>query len=192
MEPYSLLYQIFKAVLNASATIQGRVYWAPQFGIELNTDQLNQVLSEHSIPKKYPLALIMPTRSNGKATAKSNVWEEFSITMFFLRTTYYDGSQVARRNPKTGTSERPVTEDWDAMKSASNDFLKVVKLVQDRDRLHESSFRLSNDPSYTVPVSFIGSDRVSGVRLDFKCSMFVPCELVDYDSDNLPNIEVCN
>jgi hypothetical protein len=190
MQPYSLLYQIFKAVLNQSATIQGRVYWAPQFGIEINTDQLNQVFSEHSIPKKYPLSLIMPPRSNGKMGVKSNVWESYSITMFFLRTTYYEGTQVARRNLKTGTSERPVTEDWDAMKAASNDFIKVVKLVQDRDRLYQTSFRLSDDPAYSVPVSFVGTDRVSGVRLDFKCSIFVPCELTDYDPDNIPNISI--
>jgi len=189
MQHYGTIYNVFKAVLNGSQTFGGRLFWAPQNGLELNTDSLSQVFSENAIEKRYPLVLLLPPRGTGSNESRKANWEELNITMFFLTTTYYDGQQVARRNPKTGTSQRPVTEDWDRMKAASADFFKALKLLHDRERLFEDTMQLPETKYFTVPVSFVGIDRVSGVRADFRARIMQPCEIRDYDIDNLPKFK---
>lgn len=190
MKPYSYIFQLFAAILGLSSKIEGRLHWAPQMGLELNSDQLHQVLTNAGVPKKYPLALLMPPRSTGKPSAKEAAWENERLTLLFLTTTYYNGGVIASRNPATNTSLRSVQEDWDDMKLAADDFIKALRKVHDEKRLYTSVLRIVKPDAYTTPISFVGVDRVSGVRLDFEVSMFVPCELTDYNTEELSTIEL--
>ncbi len=190
MKQYSYIFQLFSSILGLSSKIEGRLYWAPQMGLELNSDQLNQVLGSAGVPKKYPLALLMPPRNSGKVSAKEARWENVRLTLLFLTTTYYTGSAIASRNPATNTSLRPVQEDWDDMKVVADDFAKALRKVHDEHRLFASVLRLTNPNAYTTPISFAGLDRVSGVRLDIEVEMFVPCELTDINAESLSTINL--
>jgi hypothetical protein len=178
-----------------SKGIQGRFHVCPKFGIEINSDQLNEVLDETVKPipgKKYPLALMMPPRSQGKFTEKGGEWEKYRAIMFFLTTTYYDGNnQIKNQNKATGTSMHTVPHDWHDMKRCATNFIKVTDRIQKERGLIASTFRLGGDRDQERmidPVSFIGVDRLSGVRLDFSFSLFNGCELEDYNESDISSI----
>lgn len=190
MKQYSYIFQLFSTILGLSSTMQGRLFWAPQMGLELNSDQLHQVLGSAGIQKKYPLVLMMPPRSTGMLGAKEASWQDVRISLFFLTTTYYNSHGTANRSLSTNTSLRPVQEDWDDMKVASDDFMRALRKVHDERQLFNSVFRLKKPDAYTTPISFLGVDRVSGVRLDFEVSIFTTCEFSDYDSTALSNIQL--
>lgn len=195
MISYPFIESFFRNVLSMSKGIQGRFHICPKYGMEINSDQLNEVLEEAVKPvlgKKYPLVLMMPPRSQGKFTEKGGEWERYRAVMFFLTTTYYDGNnQIKNQNKATGTSMHTVPQDWHDMKRCATNFIKVVDQVQKERGLITDTFRLggNNDQERMIdPVSFIGVDRTSGVRLDFSFSLFNGCELEDYNQSDISSI----
>lgn len=183
MISYSYISDLFTAVLQQSATIQGRFFLSARHGAEINSDVLGQVLTDAVTQvqnQKYPLALMMAPSSRGELSIASP-WQDYTITMFFLRPTYYDAfNQVADVNSNTQTSMRPVMKDWEEMGFCAINFIRALDAVQRNGNIN-SYFRLKKETRAIFPVSFIGADRVSGVRLDFAISLFVGCEAEDID-----------
>ncbi|MVT11370.1 hypothetical protein [Chitinophaga tropicalis] len=197
MTSYPFIEAFFRNVLEKSKGIQGRFHLCPRYGLEINSDQLEEVLKDDVRPdtgRKYPLVLMMPPRSQGRFTAPEGEWEKYRCVLFFLTPTYYTGNnQVKVPNKTTGTSTHTVPQDWHDMKRCAVSFLRVLDKVQIQKDLVQSTFRLggSQDQERMIdPVSFIGSERISGIRLDFTFSLFVGCELEDYNQEDINSITI--
>lgn len=194
MRSYSFIESLFTGVLAKSKSIAGRFFITPKFGVEINTDDLGSVMEDvvKALPvKKYPLAIMMPPRSSGNYTDKNGEWEHYKIVMFFLTSTYYDSAnQVKALNPNTQTSMQPVKKEWEDMKVAAVDFLRVLGKIERSKGLVNSSFRLGPATRVIDPVSNVGVDRASGVRLDFFVSLFLGCVIEDYTDQGISEIVI--
>lgn len=187
MTTYSYIQSFFRSILLQSQTIGGRFFILPKGGSELNHDDFEQVIlkdMEEQPEKTFPLSYMVPPRSNSDFGQNAD-WETFNFTFFFLTTTYYDGAnQIKDINEDTQTSQRSVVQDWDEMKQAAVDFMKVLDYAQrSRDNnpaLMNNVFRLVSKSKTIVPVSFVTSKRLSGVRLDFSAQLYVDCGVLDY------------
>jgi len=194
MRSYPFIEELFTNVLDKSQAIKGRFHICPKYGLEINSDQLGEVMQDlvkSSSKNKYPLALLMPPRSTGNYTGKNGEWENYRLVMFFLTTSFYNGAnQVKFVNPNTQTSTHTIPEDWHDMKRCAVNFLKVLDQVQRQKSLITDQFRLGQDSKIFDPVSNIGADRASGVRLTFTASLFLGCELEDYNEADISSITV--
>lgn len=196
MTSYPFIESFFRNVLSASNGIQGRFHMCPKYGVEINSDQLGEVLEDvvksHG-NKKYPIAIMTPPRSQGRFT-EGQEWEKYRGVIFFLTTTYYDGNnQIKAPNKATGTSTHTITEDWHDMKRCAISFIRVLNRVQKEKDMVRNLFRLGSagDQQCMIdPVSNIGIDRLSGVRLDFTFSLFTGCEMEDYMEENINSITI--
>lgn len=181
---YSFLFDLFTAILQQSATIEGRFYVSSKNGNEINSDVLGQVLTDvvtQTTTQKYPLVLMTAPTSRGELSAAS-AWQDYTITLLFLRPSYYDAfNQIADINPNTQTSMRPIMKDWEAMELCAKDFIRVLDVLQRMNKNH-NVFRLEKGKKPITPFSNVGIDRVSGVRLDFGMSLFVDCLITDIDT----------
>jgi hypothetical protein len=198
MTGYPFIEQFFRNVLSKSKGIEGRFHLCPKHGLEINNDQLGEVLKDEVAPLyggRYPVVIMMPPRSQGCYTNPAGNWEKYRCVLFFLKTTYYNSSnQVQTPNPSTGTSMHTVPHDWHDMKRCAISFLQVIEMVQKDKQLANSLFRIGggrqDDERMIDPVSFVGADRLSGVRLDFSFSLFVGCNLEDYNLADINSIIV--
>jgi hypothetical protein len=190
MISYPFIQDLFKNILSKSKGIEGRFYIASKGGNEINSDLLQQVLTDDVLVKKYPLSLLMPPRSQGNYTDRAGEWEKYHFTMFFLKTTYYDSNnQISNINPNTQTSMHTIAQDWHDMKRCAVNFIRVLDKVQKSLGLITTSFRLPADSKAITPVSLVGIDRVSGVRLDFNASLFIGCDIgEDYTDSDISSI----
>lgn len=192
---YSFIDDLFKSVLAKSNAIQGRFIIAPKYGHELNSDFLGQVLDEVKSlfsEKKYPLSMLMPPVYIIEREGYDNGWKMFFFRQFFLNTTYYNSSnQVSDPNQYTRTSQHTVVHDWDDMARAAENFVRVLNYVEKKHLLHRDSFRFNKDSKPVItPVSNIGVDRASGVRIDFQASLYLGCEIEDYQVSDLDSIYI--
>lgn len=185
MNSYLYIQAFFKSILTQSKSIQGRLIILPNRGSELNADDFSQVLVEHTKGAKFPVCAMLPPNSQG-VFGKMDEWEDYTFDLFFLNTTFYTGAnQIANRNSSTGTSSRPVVEEWEEMKVAATDFMRVLQIVQKGGNdqsvnMLNNLFRLHNTKKYIQPLSFVGSARLSGVRLRFDAQVFTTCSIQDY------------
>lgn len=190
MTSYPFIQYLFVNILLKSRAIQGRFFQCLT-GFEVNSDEMGQVIDD-SIKRfgpKYPLAMMMPPRTRGNFSYNKGEWESHRFIIFFLKTTYADSNnQVSSRNAATGTSTHTVPQDWHDMKRAAVNFIRVLDRIQRTKNLINTSFRLDPDEKLIDPVSLVGKDRVSGVRLEFNGSLFTGCELEDYEPSDLNSI----
>jgi len=199
LNSYQYIQSLFKAVLLQSKQIQGRLVLLPE-GDELNFDNFERLVTEANKDVKFPTAAWAPPRSSGKFVAKYDEWEEYTMQMFFLNTTYYSANnQVAKRNPGTGVSDKPVIEEWENMKVAAVDFIRVLQLVLKGNNNTSvnmlDAVQISNKEKFIQPVSFVGTKRLSGVRLQFILRVFANCNIQDYIDGGiivLPDLEDCS
>jgi hypothetical protein len=190
MTSYPFIQSLFTNILMNSRAVQGRFYQCVT-GFEINSDEMGQVIEETLKPygKKYPLAMMMPPRSRGGFAYNKAEWERYHFVIFFLKTTYADSNnQVSNRNAATGTSRHTIPQDWHDMKRVAVNFIRVLDRVQRQAGLVNTSFRLDPDEKSIDPVSAIGKDRVSGVKLEFNGSLLSVCELEDYASEDINSI----
>lgn len=192
MRSYPFIDELFRNVLTQSKAVRGRFFILPKSGRELNSDELNQVIKDLVRPdpiiKKYPIAIMLPPVSQGFYFYNKEDWEHYRITMFFLTTSYVAGvNQVNVQNVNTGTSTHTILQDWHDMKRAAVGFLRVLDKTQRDLGLVNNKFRLDHHKERTItPVSEIGTDNLSGVRLDFLASIFIGCEdLEDYNPEEI-------
>lgn len=190
MNSYSYIQEFFRAILIQSKQIQGRFYILPKYGQEINSDSIGQLVAEVAQGAQYPLVAMMPPKSVGYFST-NNEWEDYFFELFFLTTTYYTGNnEITDLNETTNTSSRSVIDEWETMKLAAVDFIRVLRLVQkgantESLNMLNNIFRLPNDKLPITPVSFQTSNRLSGVRISFKASLFLGCDITDYNSGAL-------
>jgi len=194
MNSFPLLIDLFQAVLDQSKTIEGRFCPVYRSGAELNSDEMGQVITDviqDGKFQKYPVAILFPPRGLGEIKGKDGSWMDWSVTMFFLQTSYSDAHNYTRdRNPSTGTSMHPVYMDWQEMATAAVSFHRILSKFGVYMGLINESFRMKQGEKVGIePVSLAGKDRVSGVRLDFRCSTFFDCLTEDYADDALELME---
>jgi len=200
MISYPFIQDLFTNVLSKSKAIKGRLFVCPKNGTEINSDELYALIEDLVVPnrleKKYPLALLMPPVSFGQyttwPTAGNGEWEKYRFMMCFLTTTYYSGTnQTMTPNPKTKTSLHTIPQDWHDMHRCAVNFIRVLNRFIKSEGLINTSFRLDQERDKVItPISEIGTNRVSGVRLEFNGSVFIGCELEDYDAEEVCSIEV--
>jgi hypothetical protein len=196
MRSYPYIKDLFTNVLSKSKAIKGRLFLCPKMGTEINSDELGKLIDDLVIParleKKYPLALLMPPVSYGFYTDRKGEWETYRMMMCFLTTTYYSGTnQVMNPNPSTNTSTHTIPSDWHDMKRAAVNFIYVLNRFTKEQGLINTAFRLEQQrEKIFTPVSEVGVDRASGVRLEFLASVLIGCELEDYDETDICSIEV--
>lgn len=168
----------------------------PKLGQEINTDELGELIQDAVKPirveKKYPLALIMPPISSGSYTDKSGDWDDYRVTLFFLTPAHYSGTnQIINPNPNTNTSTHTVVQTWHDMKRVAINFIRTLSQVQRSLSLVSSSFRLDQGKDTVItPVSNIGQDKISGVRLDFGVSVYIDCGIEDYTKEGIAAITI--
>jgi hypothetical protein len=190
MTSYPFIEALFKNILLQSRAVEGRFFVSTRNAMEINSDTFAQVLTDELAQltvKKYPVALMMPPRSRGAVKFLNDEYQAYSITLLFLKTTYYDAGGVTNPNPNTGTSTHTILQDWHDMKRAAEGFLRVLDKLT---RANANLFRLSGEDKFFTPVSTVGVDRVSGVRVDFTLSLFSGCELEDYDPADISSITI--
>jgi hypothetical protein len=186
MISYPFISSLFTNVLNLSASIEGRFYVCPKMGTEINSDMLGQVLEQINTPKKYPLCLMMPPRSAGEYGYKQASWQTYYITLFFLKQTYYgEGANISEY---TKTATHTIEQDWHDMNRAATNFLQVLDRLQRINFFRD--FRLTKGEKRIQPVTMIGVDRASGVRLDFSIDIEQECEIEDYNESDISLITV--
>lgn len=194
MTGYPFISELFANVLSKSNAIQGRFHVCPRGGAEINFDMLGEVLQDLVRPvtgKKYPLDMMMPPVGMGRYTGKNGEWERYRFTHVFLKTTFYDSTnKTSTANAATRTSTHTIGQDWHDMKRCAVNFLRVLDRLQRTKHLINDKFRLDDSDRIITPVSNIGVDRASGVRLDFTASVFIGCELEDYDADDIADITI--
>lgn len=194
MRSYPFLQELFGSVLQKSKAIGGRFHVSTKGGLEINSDQLGEVLQDLVAPavtQKYPLAIMMPPRAMSGYTDRKGEWERYRVTIFFFTGSYYNGAnQIKSVNQNTQTSTHTILQDWHDMKRAAVDFLRVLSRVERDKGLVNSQFRLGQADKIIDPISTIGVDRVSGVRLDFSVSMFLGCDLEDYLDGDIAGITI--
>jgi len=193
MISYPYIQELFTNVLSKSKAIGGRFFVSAKQGREINNDDLEQAITDEFAGKtgaKYPLAFMMPPRSFGSFTDPAGEWERFQLILFFLKTTYVSGSgQTQSPNPATRTSTHTVVQDWHDMKRCAVNFVGVLNQLQRSRGTINTTFRLNQEYERTIqPVSFIGVDRLSGVRLDLVVNLFNGCVLEDYTPQDITAI----
>jgi hypothetical protein len=163
----------------------GRFHICPQLGAEINTNNLEQVLKfsfgDEIKKQKYPLVLMLPPSSTGDYL-NPHFKDEYEITLFFLATTFYTShNQVQSPNPNTNTSQHTILEYWHDMKRCAIQFLKALQSVAP---VPGGKFFIKEGFTPVIdPVSLIGNDRVSGVKLTFNFFITEDCSVEDYPED---------
>lgn len=196
MRSYPFIAELFKNVLIKSRAIEGRSFVCPKQGREINSDELGQVIQDlviaERLEKKYPLALWMPPTAYGVYTDPKGEWERFTITGFFLNPAYYSGiNQTLSPNASTRTSTHTIEQTWHDMKRCAVNFITVLDRFSRTEGLVKNKFRIDqNREKIITPVSEIGIDKASGVRLDFAFALMIGCELEDYSESDIESITV--
>ncbi len=177
MTDYPYIQDLFKGILTQSKAIKGRFYIGHRYGLqEINSDLLGEVLKQFSGADKYPLVLMAPPHSRGLVTIDGADWERYRIILFFMKTTYYGvGNQV---NPNTATSITTVLSDWHDMKRCAINFVRALCTVQRSNK--QTLHRVPGNQVLYVPLSAIGADNASGVKVDFDIDIWPGCTVEDY------------
>lgn len=182
MTGYPYIHDLFTAILNESTAIKGRFYMGNRYGLqEINYDQLGELIDAIPQTNKYPLAMLAPPHSYARMSGRTTGWEEYRIIMYFMKQTWKD-----EINNRTKTSMHSVPDDWHDMKRCAVNFMKV--LIEKQRTAFPSYFQLPPNQVLYAPVSHIGIDRASGIRVDFDFKLFMGCTLEDYSEYPTINI----
>lgn len=195
MRGIPFVIQLNKNVLAKSKGIEGRFYLCPNMGREINDSDFDQVIQDEVLKangKQFPVSIMMPPTITGSFTETKGEWRDYHFIMFFLKTTYYTGTnQASIPNVNTRTSTHSVPEDWHDMDRCAVSYIQVLSKLSRSKRTINDSFRLDQTFEKIIrPVSFLGAHRLSGVRLDYRASVFTECALEDYNESDIAGIEI--
>jgi hypothetical protein len=187
--------ELFTNILQYSKGIEGRFFYCPKGGAEINTDDLDQVIKDNfakDTDKKYPLDIMMPPVSFGNYTDANGEWEKYKFIHFFLTTTYFSGTnQLKNPNVNTRTSTHTILQDQHDMGRCARNFIYMLDKVCRTKRLINGKIRLDQDYERIItPVTKVGNNNLSGVRLDFRANVFNGCALEDYDIADVAAITI--
>ncbi|RFM30034.1 hypothetical protein [Deminuibacter soli] len=196
---------LFKQLLLQSSVMQGRYHVSPDYGYDLNTNNLGAYISDPASGsktplQKYPLCVCITPRSR-LVKVNGADWEQFSFTLFFLCKSFVSGTnQLKAPDAATNTSKHQVWEDWKDMKECAGNFwvllqqviLKSAALLKGVPVSMRSVLNVDFDrPAEIARISRFGSDDITGVSLQFLINMYADgCQLNDYPDDVLNKITV--
>lgn len=185
MISYPYIEDLFGSVLKHSKAIKGNFIVSYNSLHNLNYEDFAKLVEDKvaKTGKKYPVAILSAPVSYPGDNLEE--FESYIFSLFFLKQTYKQGEQM---NESTATSNHKVLHDWHDMKRCAKNFILVLGEVTN-DPETSQYFRLLSVDKYT-PVSMIGVDQISGVRLDFKGLLFSGCELEDYDNNVLDEFQL--
>jgi hypothetical protein len=190
---------LFKNILKSSATINGNYQISPDYGHNLNADNLDQFVRDEkygltTIGPKYPMALCMTPKSR-IILINGQKWEEFVFTFWFLTTDKQQNNQLKKLDKATNTSGQHVWEDWDDMKQAASDFHETLKnVIRTKSLSSGAALRTVISLPPDSPVNFtrvarVQNDRLNGVCMTFAlCAFTDACRLKDYSTTAVSDI----
>jgi hypothetical protein len=186
--------ELFTNILKKSKGIEGRLFYCPGMGKEINTDDFDKVIEDQFAKdnlKKYPCVIMPPPVAQGNFTDPKGEWVKHQFIHFFLTTTFYSGTnQIKNPNPNTQTSTHTILHDQHDMDRCARSFIWALnKTIRDRG-LIKCKFRLDSSSLIIRYVANIGVNRLSGVRLDFNGSVFNGCTIEDYETEDIGAIVI--
>jgi hypothetical protein len=192
---------LFKNILSQSVIIKGNYHISPDYGHNLNTDNLDSFIKDsvyglEIIKPKYPLALCMTPRSRG-IMINGQKWERFTFNVWFLTTDKTQNNQQKKLDKATNLSGQHVWDDWDEMKQAASDFHATLQQVIQRAKLSNGQMlrtvvnMIAETEIDFQRVSRVQNDRLNGVCVSFILYAFTDaCLLKDYAADAVSNIVI--
>ena len=176
------VYQLFKDIIAKSKVIR-RFIVAPQYGVELNKNNLGEILTDViggiSDGEKYPLCIMFPPIEIPNYDTN---WRRFKIKMFFLTTQYNDSLGTQNVNFNNNLSQHSIIETWKDMSSCAIDFRKTIKEIT--SYIIEYGIRDVETTEVIFRYSDIGNDNTAGVSIDFEIDLANDCEIKDYSIDD--------
>lgn len=187
---------LFKAIINQSTVMQGRYFVSTSGGSDLNTNNLEQYLSDalHGIKtpdQKYPCVLCTAPRS----VLSERFTEIFQFQLYFLCKTFVTGQNgIKSLNENQQVSEHHIWYSWKDMKECAVNFRFVLnqiirKKLIDTDPITKY-FSLLNETGAIDRLSRFSNDDVSGVRLSFRIELNLECEIQDYALNVIDLVEI--
>ena len=173
------LYQLMENILKHSTVIEGRFHVAENYGNDLNSGNLGDIISTEIKPKKYPISVILPPVDTPNYTAG---WSRFRIEQFFLCTGQYTGSGAIKSPANsTNTSKHPTRYDWKDMRECAIAFRQQFEEVIRAKGLLNQVRPVSGSTDTVRRVSNMGNDRLNGVLIVWQLDVNFGCDIADYD-----------
>lgn len=192
---------IFKQILRESKEIEGRYHVSPNYGHDLNTNNLDTFFKDTAygmmdVEQKYPLCVCMTpvsrfTKINGQK------WEVFFFHLFFLTRAFHDGANnIKKIDRDTNTSRQNTYDDWSEMKQCCSDFLEMLdKVIRKKggDIPLRAYLNLDYERAQITRLTKFNNDKLNGASLTFMLSMITDsCTLSDYANNALGRITIPN
>lgn len=161
---------VFKNILIKSSIIEGRYHLSPDYGFDLNTDNLNTFFKDDKFgvsnaTQKYPIAVCITPRSFIGKDDNGN-FETYVYSIFFLTKENQTGqNQMKSMDGATGKSAHHVWYDWSDMKRVADDFITMLPKVL---KLNAAKIGLMSFDDNIIPVKRItrvNNDILNGVGI---------------------------
>jgi hypothetical protein len=182
---YGTRDSVFAGILQQVAAIAGRYHVSPNYGHDINTNNLQQFFKDNkhglvSPDQKYPLAVLI-TPVSTVINLNGNDWEHFAFSLFFLQQSF-----TQQIDSDTNVSAQPVYEDWSQMKDAAIQFKNLLKAtlkgqVTIQEQQYPFSLYVNADfeKIYIRRLSNFSNDNISGVELGFNLLLNInECEII--------------
>jgi hypothetical protein len=180
------IYQLFKEIFRHSTVMEGR-FFVVRSGSDTNIDNHGEIVRDFMggltiLNKKYPAAILFPPMESVQSYAKG--WSTFRMVMYFLTKDGRTGANELKTPDYNALiSDHSAILDWKDMRECAGDFrVALTSLV--RQPSIGSKIRTTNSSDSIDRITWVGNDKLNGVRLQFDLELFMPCELADYP-DNL-------
>lgn len=184
---------LFKEILNKSKVMKGHYHVSPNFGKDLNTDNLETFIKDPKnglidVPEKYPLCVCMTPRSK-YVFMNGTRWEQFVFNLFFVTTTFYTAdNQIKSLDVDTNTSAHHIWYDWQDMKTCAMNFLEVLKeqtkraITIDGNTVPlKSVMNIDIEGAVYKRLTKVNNDRLSGIDVSFLIYLDASqCTIDDY------------
>lgn len=194
---------LFKTILAKSSVIQGRYFVSPNYGHDLNTNNLDSFIKDPlyglmDVKQKYPCAVCMPPRSRVIKINGRN-WEQFYFNLFFLcRANYTGQNQIKSLDKATNTSGHHSWYDWKDMKEVAINFYEVLCNIGRSTVQYDSKsislasvLNIEKERFEITRLTKFNNDSVSGVSVLFNALLFTDdCNYSDYPADILSTLQI--
>lgn len=183
------LYQLFKDIISKSK-MMNRFVTAPEYGVELNKDNLGEILKDVldgiSDGEKYPVCLMFPPVEILQDSDRA--WSNLKIRMFFLTPPHTLDSDTINPDFGNNLSQHTIQQTWKDMRSCALGLRGFFKLTT------YANPTIGVRDGQTLDVierySNVGNDKLAGVGISFDISVFLGCEIEDYDTDDIKNFQI--
>lgn len=185
------LYAIIGAILSKSKVIQGRFHVAPGEGSELNTNAVDELVTDMlgSITppgRKYPLSLMLPP-VEVLDQAKEG-WSRFKVRMFFLTSKSSLDGTLKNINTNSNTSGHTTMMDWKDMRECSQYFVKAFEYTLRKHGALDKIRPVDSEPIFVERYTKLGNDKANGVSISMAIDIYMPCDVEDYTNSDLDGL----